>query len=318
MTSDISPSAIRDPQLSVIIVNWNTRELLAQCLASVYAYPPDGEFDVWVVDNASSDGSAAMVRERFPQVHLIENTENVGFARANNQAIRASAGRYVLLLNSDAFVRPGALGSLLAFMEVQPDAGAVGPRLLDVDGVLQPSTHPMTTCWREGWHLLHLDALRRLSVYDMHAWPTDQARRVDVVSGACMALRRDALAEVGLLNEDFFMYAEEVDICHRLARAGWHAYWLPQAEVVHLGGASTALVSDAMFVQLYRSKHRFICQTQGRAAGQTFRMLLAVASLVRLAACPLALAASGGDHTRAQVKARQYRQLLCQLASFGV
>jgi N-acetylglucosaminyl-diphospho-decaprenol L-rhamnosyltransferase len=94
--------------LSVVIVNWNTRELLAQCLEAVYAHPPDCAFDVWVVDNASSDGSAAMVRERFPQVHLIENRENVGFARANNQAIRQSTGRYVLLLNSDAFVQPGA------------------------------------------------------------------------------------------------------------------------------------------------------------------------------------------------------------------
>ncbi|MGC8880428.1 MAG: glycosyltransferase family 2 protein [Anaerolineae bacterium] len=304
--------------LSIVIVNWNTRDLLAQCLASVYAHPPDCVFDVWVVDNASTDGSAAMVRERFPQVHLIENRENVGFARANNQAIRASTGRYVLLLNSDAWVRPMALHRMVEFMDAYPIAGAAGPRLLNPDGTLQPSAHPMSTLWREGWHLFHLDALRRLSTYEMHRWSVDQPRPVEVASGACLCLRRAALDQIGLLNERYFMYAEEVDICYRLAQLRWQVWWVPQAEVVHLGGGSTTMVSDEMLVELYRSKHRFICEAQGWMAGEAFRAILLVASLARVMVGVVVEMVPGVDHEHVRIKMRQYRRLLRQLASFRV
>jgi N-acetylglucosaminyl-diphospho-decaprenol L-rhamnosyltransferase len=204
------------------------------------------------------------------------------------------------------------------FMEDSPSAGAAGPSLLNTDGTLQTSTHPMTTAFREFWHLFHLDLLHRLSTYDLSLWGRSQPHLVDVVSGACMCLRRAALDQVGLLNEQYFMYAEEVDICYRLARLGWQVWWVPQAEVVHLGGASATKVSDEMLVQLYRSKHRFICQSQGRAVGEAFKAALLLASFVRVMAGLIAGMIPGVDHKRVRVKAHQYRRLLQQIASFRV
>jgi len=156
--------------LSTLIVNWNTRALLADCLASVHDNVSTLErlnVQTFVVDNASSDGSAAMVRERFPWVRLIENRENVGFARANNQGIRQATGRYVLLLNSDTVVHPGALEALVAFMDAHPQAGACGPRLLNGDSTLQHGCVPMLTTGHEFWRSLFLDRLYSRSIYPM-------------------------------------------------------------------------------------------------------------------------------------------------------
>ena len=167
--------------LSIIIVNWNTRDLLAQCLTSLYADAPFASFalfETFVVDNASTDGSAAMVRERFPQARLIANPENVGFARANNQAIRQSQGRYVLLLNSDTQVHPGALETLVVFMDAHSQAGAAGACLLNPDGTFQPSCHPMLTPWREFWRLLFLERIRPRATYEMAHWDLRTPREV--------------------------------------------------------------------------------------------------------------------------------------------
>lgn len=302
-------------ELSVVVVNWNTRELLAQCLASVYAHPPSCDFEVWVVDNASSDASVSMVRAQFPQVRLIDNHENVGFARANNQAMRLSTGRYALLLNSDAQVCPGALETMVAFMRMHPRAGAAGPRLLNPDGSLQPLCHPMTTLFREFWHLLHLDAVRRLSVYDMAAWDQSQPRLVDVVSGACLVLRREAVDQIGLLAEELFMYAEEVDICYRLSRGDWEVYWVPVAQVVHFGGASTRQVSDEMFLQLYRSKYLFIKKTHGWLGAQAFKWMLLAASVGRVLVGSVEQRLVGPRKPSAAKKTEQYRRLIGILPS---
>jgi len=177
--------------LSIIIVNWNTREMLAGCLKSIEEGRRKKEdlvaptIEVIAVDNASSDGSAVMVRERFPWATLIENAENVGFAAANNQGIREAAGRYVMLLNSDTEVRPGALEALLRFMETHPRAGACGARLVNADGSLQPSCHPMLTPGREFWRLMFLDKLLPRATYPMARWDATSPRRVEVIKGAC-------------------------------------------------------------------------------------------------------------------------------------
>src|SRR5688572_9666781 len=145
--------------LSIIIVSWNTASLLENCLASILAGPPTSPFEIWVVDNASTDDSPWMVRKKFPQVHLIENRENVGFARANNQAIQRCMGKYILLLNPDTVVASGALQALVDFLDKHPEKGAIGPRILNPDGSLQISSHPRPTLFREPWRLFHLDAL---------------------------------------------------------------------------------------------------------------------------------------------------------------
>jgi GT2 family glycosyltransferase len=295
--------------LSVIIVNWNTRELLAQCLRSVYDTAGPLDCEVFVVDNASGDGSAAMVRQRFPQARLIENTENVGFARANNQALRLAQGRYALLLNSDTRVMPGALREMISFMDAYPEAGAVGARLLNADGSLQPSCHPMLTPWREFWRLLFLERLYHRATYDMSCWDINLPRQVEVIKGACLMLRREALAQVGLLDESYFMYTEEVDLCFRLLCADWKVYWLPQAQIVHYGEASSRQEAERMYVQLYRSKTQFYRKTGGEPRARLFKCLVYLAYLPRLGVGYVACWFSGVWKTRTYM----YRRLLAEL-----
>ncbi|RME78892.1 MAG: glycosyltransferase family 2 protein [Chloroflexi bacterium] len=274
--------------LSIIIVSWNTVDLLRRCLASVYADLPPAEMEVLVVDNASTDGSPEMVRAEFPQVTLLVNRQNVGFAAANNQAIRQSQGRYVLLLNPDTEVKPGALSTLLHFMDAHPEAGGCGPRLLNPDGSLQTSCYPAPTLARELWRLLHLDRVRPYGVYRMDDWPQNVPREVDVLLGACLLVRREAFQQVGLLSEDYFIYSEEVDLCYRLRQAGWSLVWVPQAQVVHFGGQSTRQVAAEMFLHLYRGKLLYFRKNHGWASAQIYRLILLVTALARLALTPLA------------------------------
>jgi GT2 family glycosyltransferase len=299
--------------LSIIIVNWNTRELLRQCLTSVEENVQsirDLDVETLVVDNASTDGSTDMMREHFPWVQILENEENVGFARGNNQALHISRGRYVLLLNSDTEVLPGALETLSAFMDRHPDAGAVGPLLLNADGTLQPSCHPMLTPWREFWRLIFLDRLiQRRATYDMKHWDRTTPRPVEVIKGAAMFLRKCALDEVGFLDEQYFMYSEEMDLCHRLLSAGWQLYWVPQASVVHHGGASSAKMPEQMYVQLYRSKVQFHRKFGGERRARLMKALLAVAYLPRWAITGPGASVRSAWRPRAQT----YRRLLREL-----
>lgn len=268
--------------LSIVIVSWNTRDLLAACLTAVYAEPPDCSFEVWVVDNASADGSAEMVRQRFPQVCLLETGANLGFAGANNLAIRQSEGTYVLLLNPDTEVRPYALTALVKFMDEHPEAGGAGSRLLNADGTLQPSCHPLPTLSRELWRLFHLDTLYTFGVYKMHSWDVETPQRVDIVQGASFILRRAILERVGLLDDSYFMYSEEVDLCYRIHQAGWRLFWVPQSPVVHHGGQSTRQVAAKMFIELYRGKVHYFRKNRGARAATVYKGILFLAALPRL------------------------------------
>lgn len=290
-------------ELSIVIVNWNTRDLLAQCLESIISSQisvarhkaADLTADDWllttevfVVDNASTDGSAQMVRERFPWVRLIENRENVGFGRANNQAIQESTGCYALLLNPDTEVHPGALETLVRFMDGSPEAGAAGAHLLNPDGTLQPWCYPAPTLSRELWRLFRLDAIWPYACYDMAGWDLDAPREVDMVPGSCLMLRREALDQVGVLDEDYFIYSEEVDLCHRLRGHGWEIYWVPQAVVMHYGGQSTQQVAAEMFLRLYQGKVLYFRKHHGWLAAQLYKLILLAAALARLLLIPLA------------------------------
>lgn len=270
--------------LSIIIVSWNTVSLLDACLASIMAYPSGRHSEVIVVDNASSDGSVHKVRSRYPDVNLIENERNVGFARANNQAIRQAVGRYILLLNPDTEVRSKALETLIRFLEGHEEAGAVGARILNPDGTLQHSCYPAPTLLNEWLHLFHLDRERREG---MDTWDVTEPREVEVLLGACMMIRREALDEVGFLDERFFMYSEEVDFCYRLQKADWSLYWVPQAEVVHHGGQSTRQAATDMFLQLYEGKLLYFRKHYGPGAARLYKLILLIGSLSRLALVPL-------------------------------
>ena len=299
--------------LSVVIVNWNTRELLAQCLESIFGARPEQDIEVFVIDNASSDSSSDMVRERFPQVRLIENDQNVGFARANNQAIRSSDGRYVLLLNSDTSVNPGAFDALVGFMDSYPQAGASGARLLNLDSSLQYSCSPAPSLGGEFKRLFHLPGVRSDGYYPMHTWDQSRARQVDVILGACLMLRHQALDQVGLLDEDYFMYSEEVDLCHRIKAAGWELYWVPQAQVVHLGGQSTRQVSEAMFLHLYQAKLIYFRKQHGRVQAFLYKILIMAAALSRLILTPLAWLQKPPERQAILSLAGNYQRLLLHL-----
>lgn len=273
--------------LSILIVNWNTHDFLVQCLASIVAHPPDGEYEVIIVDNASADDSVAMVQERFPQAILIGNAANVGFAGANNQAIAHSRGRYLLLLNPDTVVEPGALTALVEFMDAESDAGVAGPLLLNPDGSLQDSCYLAPTIFRELWRLFHLDNLYPLAQYRMHEWPLDVPRPVDTVQGACMIVRREVIERSGAMDASFFMFSEEVDWCLRIRRSGWRIYWVPRSRVIHHGGQSTRQVATSMFVQLYRGKLQYFRKHYGRVYALLYKVVLLAAAAARILITPL-------------------------------
>lgn len=295
--------------LSIIIVNWNTRDMLAACLASIFRNPPDGAaLEVIVVDNGSTDGSQALLAADFPQVRLIANRDNVGFAHANNQGLAIAQHDALLLLNSDTAVHPHTLTTLLAFLDHTPTAGAIGPQLLNADGSLQPSCTPMLTPGREFWRLLFLDRFWPRASYPLDQWQTEP-RPVEVIKGACMLLRRAALADSGPLDERFFMYTEEVDLCYRLAQRGWDIWYLPAARVTHFGEASSRQVAEAMYVQLYRSKVQFYRKTGGARRARLFKLFTAVAYTPRLIAATIGSWAARDW----QPRARTYRRLLLEL-----
>ena len=223
--------------VSVIIVNWNSRDILRNCLRSVYKDFGRLSLEVLVVDNASSDGSVELVHEEFPQVGLICNDENLGFSSANNQAIRNSNGRYILLLNNDAYLLEDALEKMVRFMDSHPQAAALGPKLLNEDGSTQPSTNNFPALGAMALNKLIGKsplATRLMGEFSMQHWGYGHTRQVDMVTGACMMIRREALEEVGLFDENIFMYHEETDLCYRMKKAGWKVYFYPDAKCVHL------------------------------------------------------------------------------------
>lgn len=296
--------------LSIIIVNWNTRDVLWNSLRSIFRFPPKNKFEVLVVDNASIDGSVQMVGGQFPKVRLIENMENMGFARANNQAILHASGDYILLLNPDTEVKPDALTSLVSFMEAHPEAGAAGARLINRTGILQPSCYPALKLSREFWRLFHLDGLKPYASYPLSKWDLETPRQVDVIQGACLILRREVLDQVGCLDEDYFMYTEEVDLCFRIGKAGWSIFWVPQAQVVHYGGESTKQVPVEMFLNLYRSKILFFRKHKGWLQAQVYKLILFAAAMTRLLFSPFTLLRFTPQRQRYLTLARYYRRLL--------
>jgi N-acetylglucosaminyl-diphospho-decaprenol L-rhamnosyltransferase len=296
--------------LSVVVVNWNTAGLLADCLASLPAACADLACEVLVVDNASRDGSAALVRDRFPTVVLVEAGANLGFAGGNNLALPRCRGAFVLLLNPDTVCPPGSLARLVAFARRQPRLGAVGPLLTGADG--QP-----TITW--GWfpHPRHhwlgcLDPARRLGgrfwgerVVHVPA-RTEPSRKVDYVAGACLLMPREALAQVGPLDERFFLYFEETDWCLRARQAGLAVWYCADAEVVHLEGRAAAVVSDFSLRQFQVSYRLFLRKHHGR--GRELEVRLAQACEYGLKALLRALAAARGGPARQanRALARQY------------
>jgi len=231
------------PDLSICIVSYKGKNLLFQCLASIYRNTREVTFEVIIVDNNSQDGTIEMVRQTFPTVRLIANQENVGFGKAINQALAVSKGRYALWLNPDTIVLPNALDILVKFMDIRPDVGIVGPKVLNRDGTLQRQCRRgFPTPWRMFCYFSGLSELfpksKLFAEYLMTYLNDEIAHEVDAVSGSCLLVRREVMDQIGLADEDYFMYGDDLDYCFRTKQAGWKIYYIPEAQIIHYGGSA--------------------------------------------------------------------------------
>lgn len=280
--------------ITVIVVSYNTRELLRRCLSSLAAYPCAGATEVIVVDNASRDGSAEMVRAEFPEVRLLTTDRNLGYAAANNLALRGLSARYALILNSDIEVRPGAMDTLLGFMDATPQAGMAGAKLLLPDGTVQ-------TTWAQGFTLgefirqqLYLDRLGPRGPGQLAA--ATEPVEVAHLHGACLLVRREALAQVGMLDEGYFMYCEDSDWCRRFRQAGWKLFYVPAAEMLHHHGASSRQSRAEMIAAYNLAAARYFRRHGGKWQGLVARAAGLTGSTLRLLGAVLLTLATLGAH----------------------
>jgi len=266
--------------LSIVIVSWNVRDFLRRCLRSIFeAQPasPGVNLEVIVVDNASTDDSVEVVRAEFSDVRLIANAGNRGFSAANNQGLAVARGRYVLLLNPDTEVMDGALTTLVAFADAHPDVGVVGPQLLNSDGSIQSSRRrfpTLATAFFESTWLQPCAPRRVLERYYVLDRSDSETLDVDWVKGAALMARGRAIAQVGPLDEGFFMYSEELDWCRRFKDAGWRVVYLPDARIVHHEGKSSEQVVPARQIHFQTSKVRYFRKHHGAAAAEALRLFL--------------------------------------------
>jgi len=240
--------------LSIIIINYNTLKLLDLCLNSIYTYPPQSHFEIIVVDNCSTDGSGDMVRSKYPQVKLITNPANYGFARANNTGIKAAGGKYILLLNSDTECMRGSLDTLIGYMENNPDSGIVGPLLLGTEhNIIQMSWGWYPTIIKELFQKMlspqHIakNIFIKLLAHQLLKHP----REVELISGACMLIRKEVFSTVGYLDENIFLYFEEPDFCLRVKLKNWKIYFLPEARIIHKLGQSMKKIDHLTHITHY-------------------------------------------------------------------
>jgi GT2 family glycosyltransferase len=275
------------PRLSFILVNWNTRGYILEAISSIVDTVHDYRHKIFVVDNGSTDGSPEAIGEAFPQVRLIRNGSNLGFARAVNQVLAQAAGSYCVLLNSDARLMESAIKTLTAFMEENPDVGIAGGQLMNADGSRQNSIAPFPSLATE---LLNKRLLRLLLPHHYPGKERDYPAPLDVDSlvGACIIVRRQAIEEVGNLDEGYFFFMEETDWCLRMKKQGWRISFIPEARILHLQGASASLAKAEARIEYYRSRYRFFIKWHGR--GKT--VLLKIGLILRLVAevvanCPL-------------------------------
>lgn len=274
-------------QLSIIIVNFNSNNYLGKCLESIYANPPDCDFEVIVVDNASTDDSISIVKNVFPQVDIILNENNKGFSAANNIGIKASQGKYILLLNHDTLIRNNALNVLLDFMSNNPDVGACGPKILNSDGTIQHQCKrgfptPLST-------LVHMAGFNKLMPksklfghYLMTYIDINQINEVDSLSGSCMLIRKEILVNIGGLDELFFLYGEDLDLCYRIKQGKFKIYYVPQAIITHFGGVGSRAMSYKSIIEFYRSMIIFYVKHYKNKYGIIIKSLVFIGIYIKM------------------------------------
>jgi len=276
-----------NPIVSVIIVSYNVETFLMDCIESLKTKPSDVPVEIIVVDNNSTDNSVRKLQQKFPEIPIIQSEINIGFAAANNLGASHAKGQYLFLLNPDTAVEEGAIDELYNFLTSHSSAGAAGSYLKNPDGTFQISCYPFPTLFRELWRLLHLDSIIPLGSYPQHKWDTRSPRKCDVVQGTSLMIKRSVWDALKGLDENFFIYSEEVDFCYRLVKAGFENYWVPTSRVIHYGGQSTSQFAREMFLQLYRAKIQYFKKHHGNFVTFIYKTILLIASLLRLFLSPL-------------------------------
>lgn len=273
-------------ELTIIIVSWNVKELLRECLRSIYEQTRTVKFEIVVVDNASSDGSGAMLAREFTQVRLIACSKNVGFAAGNNIGFQHAHGRYIGLLNPDTVLLNDVFGPLVSRLERSSSVGLVGPKLLSPDGSVQyPCARRFATLGSEIRALTGLGLRREGVRVTSTALPPsayEVSRTVECISGACMVLRREILAGDRIFDEVFFMYGEDIDLCFETAVKGWQTYYVHDALVRHYSGASSSRDTSAALLYALHARYYFLTKRYGRQAGRIFRWLTFLISAAKL------------------------------------
>ncbi|KXG76291.1 glycosyltransferase family 2 protein [Thermotalea metallivorans] len=248
--------------LSIIIVNYNTKELTLQTLRSIYAGNNKFLYEVILVDNASKDDSVEVFKKEFPQVKLIENNQNLGFSKANNIGIKMAGGRYILLLNSDTLVIEDTLEIMIKFMDTHLDVGAAGCKVELPDGSLDKACkRSFPTPQNALYHALKLDHIfphhKKFGEYNLTFLDENQTHEVDCLVGAFMLIRREVIEQVGLLDEDFFMYGEDIDWCYRIKQVGWKIVYYPKTKIIHYKGGSSKKKNPKLIYEFYRAMYLF-------------------------------------------------------------
>ena len=295
-------------RVSAIIISFNTCALTLECLTGLHRELDALDSEVWLVDNASTDGTVDAIREGFPDVRIIENQENRGFGAANNQALQQATGDFLLLLNSDAFPRPGAVKAMVHYLRDHPEVGVVGPRLLNADGSLQRSCYRFPSPRRTWLEMLGIVSLfpNHPVVGDYRRWDHAEDRLVDFVSGACMMVRREAFEAVGGFDEQFFMYAEETDWQLRMKRQGWDVAFTSGAEVVHLGGSSGASTMAGINPTFFESGDYYQLKHYGQAGLVIMRLAMVIGCAIRAAGWGLIMLVLPSRRRVASQKARLF------------
>lgn len=283
MTNPSNPGEI---DVSIVIVNWNTRDITRSCLKSIYSAAGTVHFEIILVDNDSSDGSAEMVAVEFPEVRLICNRHNAGFAAANNQGIGMAWGRYVLLLNSDTIVLDAAIAKAVQFADQHPQAGLVGCQTRCPNGDVQYNCYLFPSLLNLFLSLTKLQVLfwykPFFGRYRLGWWDYGSVREVDGIAGCFMLARKTAIDEVGPMSEDYFMYSEDIDWCWRFHKAGWKVLYTPDPQIIHLGGCSSSQAATDMHLMERRSLLIFLEKKSGKLVRWIANMMFCTATLGRV------------------------------------
>jgi GT2 family glycosyltransferase len=297
------------PVLSIVIVTWNGKRYAMECLESIYKQPAHVPFEIIVVDNASTDGTPVAIREQFPELRVVENQTNLGFAKANNVGAALSKGKYVALINSDVVVYEGCLDKLLQVMEANSDIGIIGPKMICPDESVGLSVMRLPTMWNTLCAALAVHSVLpdspRLSGFSVRTDKVRGLENVQVVTGWFWMISRRALDQVGGLDERFFMFGEDIDWCQRFSEAGWRVVFCADAESLHYGGGSSEKAPDRYYVEMRRANLQYFRKHHGRWGAAGYRVSIALHELARITGYSLSYCLSRANRVNAGSKVRR-------------